>query len=69
MKTVIKGQLCTDSSITLFHRVPQVGRDLRRSPGPTWSISRITNIKRLFKKAKEEALNDAFKILNRLPLE
>lgn len=71
MKNVIEGQLYTDSSITLFRKTPQVERDVKRSSGPTWSISRVANIKRLFNKAKEETLHDeeAFKILNKLPSE
>lgn len=63
MKTIIESQLYTESSI-IFHRTPQVGSNLKKS-GPTWSISRVANIKRLYNKAKEETLSD--EILNNLP--
>lgn len=71
MKTIIEGQLYTDPTVTLFHRTPQVGRDLKRSSHRTWSIPRVANRKRLFNKVKEETPNDedTFKILSKPPLE
>lgn len=55
---------CTDSSIKLFHGTPQDERDFKRSSHPTWFISRVATIKKLFNETKEETLNDedTFKI-------